>query len=156
MTSARVTGVAVAIGVLTLAACRRNEPAGAPGTEAAAPASSAAGHVAPVLTGPVTIQGTVVDARTTQPVAHAVVIVLNPGVSSQEWVEARGPEATQELMAGVAVTDASGRYEIPDLERGRTYTVMVTAEGYPPAIFENGLEVSGTDPEITSMQPVEL
>ena len=155
MRRARPRRIAVTIGLFLLSGCRGEEPARAPDT-GESPGSGAAADTTPVLTGPVTIQGVILDAVTGDAVAGAIVIVLKPGVSSQEWGQARGPDATQALMAAVAVADARGLYEVSDLERGRSYTVMVTAEGYAPAIFENGLDVTATDPAIIRMRPVEL
>jgi hypothetical protein len=148
--------IAMGVGLLCAAGCGRDEPRAPSVTETASPDRAIGAEAAPVLTGPVTIEGTVVDASKPEGLAGAVVIVLNPGVTSQEWGQARGREATQALMAGVGVTNARGRYEIPDLERRRSFTVMVTMEGYAPAIFEDGLEVTATDPPLIQMQPVEL
>jgi hypothetical protein len=156
MRRGRLPRLAVTIGMLVLAGCRREESARAPDTTEESPRSGGAADTTSIRTGPVTIQGAVLDEVTGDGVAGAIVIVLKPGVSSQEWGQARGPDATQALMAAVAVADARGLYEVPDLERGRSYTVMVTAEGYAPVIFENGLDVTATDPAIIRMQPVEL
>ena len=111
---------------------------------------------AQAIPGPVTIRGLVVEAGTGAPIAGAVVIVLAAGVTSQQWLDTPGEEATAELMEGTTLTDSAGGYEIAALERGQSYTVMVTAEGYAPAIFEGGLEVAEDDPVVTEVRPVEL
>jgi hypothetical protein len=121
-------------------------------------ADTAAGDTAApaVLAGPVTIRGRVVDEASGAGIERAIVIVLEPGITSQAWMEARGEEASAALMQGTSVTDGEGAYEIADLARGGTYTVMVTAEGYDPAVFEGGLEVTTSDPPITIVGDVEL
>ena len=134
-------------------------PAGAAVSRAdTANAGTTAGDTAAaaVLTGPVTIRGRVVDEASGAGIERAIVIVLEPGITSQAWMEARGEEASAALMEGTSVTDGEGTYEIADLERGGTYTVMVTAEGYDPAVFEGGLEVTTSDPPLTIMGDVEL
>ena len=110
----------------------------------------------PPLAGPVTIQGRVVDARTGAGIGGAVVIVLRPGVTSRQWQEARGTDGADDGMQSAAIADSAGAYEILGLQRGRSYTVMVTAERHDPAIFEGGLEITPTDPPVTRMQSVSL
>lgn len=106
--------------------------------------------------GPVTIRGRVLAAETGEGIPGAVVIVLESGVTSQQWLDTPGEEASAALMEGTTLTDSTGTYEIAALERGSSYTVMITAQGYAPAIFEGGLELTEEDPPLTSMGAVEL
>jgi hypothetical protein len=106
--------------------------------------------------GPVAIRGTVVDAATGAGIASAIVIVLRPGVAPEEWARSRGAEATAALMEAAAVTDQGGAYQIANLARGAAYTVMVTAAGYEPAVFDAGLALTTRDPEVTAMGAVGL
>ncbi len=126
------------------------------GKERAGPASLGDSVRVAEPLGPVTIRGLVVETGTGRAVPGAVIIVLQAGVTSQEWISTRGEEATEALMEGTALTDSTGAYEIPALARGGAYTVMVTAAGYTPAIFEGGLEIRAEDPPVTVMRPVEL
>lgn len=119
-------------------------------------AAASTSDTAAPRTGPVMIRGRVVDGASGEGIVRAIVIVLQPGVTSRGWMEARGVEATAALMQATVVTDSTGGYEIADLERGRSYTVMVTAEGYAPAVFEEGLEITGRDSPITTMRDVAL
>lgn len=149
-----------AIAALVLAG-RENAPLRVPGSRApaavdtAAPAAAATAAPADTFTGPVTIEGRVVDARTAAPIAGAVVIVLRAGVTSQEWTRASS-ETTEALMEAALLTAADGAFVVPDLERGGGYTVMVTAEGYDPAVFEAGLRIAPDDPPLTRIEPVRL
>jgi hypothetical protein len=83
------------------------------------------------------------------------VIVLAPGVSFDQW-ERSAAEEVKELMAGAAVTDSLGRFEVPDLPRGSEFTVVVAAQGHAPAVFESGLSVRPDDPPITRLADVRL
>jgi hypothetical protein len=59
-------------------------------------------------------------------------------------------------MAGAAMTDSLGRYEVADLPRGLDFTVVVAARGHDPAVFENGLTVRPDDPPFTRIADVRL
>jgi hypothetical protein len=103
----------------------------------------------------VTVAGRVVDDATGEGVPGGYVIVLAPGVSFEQWEES-SDEEVEELMAGASVTDSLGRYEVPDLPRGREFTVVVAARGHSPAIFEQGLTVRPDDPPLTRIAEIRL
>ena len=150
------------IGLLSLALFCGDEPES---RASAAPDSVAADSVAtgslvsPEITTTgdvdVTVAGRVVDDETGEGVSGGYVIVLAPGVSFSEWEES-SDEEVEELMAGAAVTDSLGRYEVPDLPRGLDFTVVVAARGHSPAIFEQGLTVRSDDPQLTRIADVRL
>jgi hypothetical protein len=134
------------------------------GGERARPAvaDSVAGPGTRVTAGPqspetpdVTVAGRVVDDETGEGVSGGYVIVLAPGVSFEDW-ERSSDQEVEELMAGAAVTDSAGRYEVPDLPRGLDFTVVVAARGHAPAVFESGLTVRPDDPPITRIADVRL
>lgn len=104
---------------------------------------------------PVTVAGRVIDEETGEGVPGGYVIVLAPGVSFEEWEESTDEEV-EELMAGAAVTDSLGRYEVEDLPRGLDFTVVVAARGHSPAVFEAGLTVRPDDPPLTRIADVRL
>ena len=104
---------------------------------------------------PVTVAGRVIDEETGEGVSGGYVIVLAPGVSFEEW-EKSSDEEVEELMAGAAVTDSMGRYEVDDLPRGLDFTVVVAARGHSPAVFEAGLTVRPDDPPLTRIADVRL
>lgn len=103
----------------------------------------------------VTVAGRVLDDETGEGLAGGYVIVLAPGVSFDEW-ERSPDESVEGLMAGAAVTDSLGRYEVPDLPRGLDFTVVVAAPEHAPAVFEHGLTVKPDDPPLTRIADVRL
>ncbi|HEU4464296.1 MAG TPA: hypothetical protein VFS53_04555, partial [Gemmatimonadota bacterium] len=58
--------------------------------------------------------------------------------------------------AGAAMTDSTGRYEVPALTRGADFTVVIAARGHEPAVFESGLTVRPDDPSLTRLADVRL
>ena len=151
-------------GVLSLtAACgERPDATGAAGfADSTSPADSAATatrvSTEDFLAGnaDVTVAGRVVDDETGEGVAGGYVIILAPGVTFADWEES-SDEEVEELMAGAAVTDSMGRYEVPDLPRGLDFTVVVAARGHTPAVFESGLTVRTDDPPLTRIADVRL
>jgi hypothetical protein len=115
---------------------------------------TAGSSVAPAVEG-VTVAGRVVDDETGEGLAGGYVIVLAPGVSFGEWE--RSPDGDIEsLMAGAALTDSMGRYEVPALARGMDFTVVIAARGHAPAVFEGGLTVRPDDPALTRLADVRL
>ena len=147
----------VGAGLLSLALFCGGEPE--PRASVAADSVAAGTPVSPDITRTgevdVTVAGRVVDDVTGEGVPGGYVIVLAPGVSFSEWEESSDDEV-EELMAGAAVTDSLGRYEVPDLPRGLDFTVVVAARGHSPAIFEQGLTVRSDDPPITRIADVRL
>lgn len=115
---------------------------------------TAGSSVAPAVEG-VTVAGRVVDDETGEGLAGGYVIVLAPGVSFGEWERSSDAEV-ESLMAGAAVTDSMGRYEVPSLTRGAEFTVVIAARGHAPAVFEGGLTVRPDDPAITRLADVRL
>jgi hypothetical protein len=103
----------------------------------------------------VTVAGRVVDEETGEGVSGGYVIVLAPGVSFEDW-EKSSDEEVEKLMAGAAVTDSLGHYEVPALPRGLDFTVVVAARGHTPAVFESGLTVRLDDPPLTRIADVRL
>jgi len=103
----------------------------------------------------VTVTGRVLDEVSGEGLQGSYVIVLAPGVSFGEW-ERSADEGVEALMAGAAVTDSVGRYEVPDLARGADFTVVIAARGHAPAVFESGLTVRVDDPPVTRLADVRL
>lgn len=123
-------------------------PAFATGTPVTAGSSVRAGA-------DVTVTGRVLDEETGEGLVGSYVIVLAPGVSFGEW-ERSADEEVEALMAGAAVTDSLGRFEVPDLARGADFTVVIAARGHAPAVFESGLTVRPDDPPLTRLADVRL
>ncbi len=90
----------------------------------------------------VQIVGTIVDANTGRPISGAVFVVLQAGVT---WDEFTGSE--DQVLEAVR-TDRQGRFEMTEfLERGKTYSVGWGAKGYREVTQDN-LEVTDDTPEV--------
>jgi hypothetical protein len=83
----------------------------------------------------VTVQGTVLDGKTKKPIGGALFIVLNPGITTQEWVDKDFP--MEDVFTG-GQTDKKGRFVCDQkLERNVTYSVVVAAKGYQPIVVDD-------------------
>lgn len=84
----------------------------------------------------VTVQGKVTDKKTKKPINKAVVLVLNPGVSVQDFVDG-GQKDKDVFTAGQ--TDSKGQFTLEDpLEvGGEGYSIIIVAKGYKPAATDN-------------------
>ena len=84
-----------------------------------------------------TVFGTVTDKKTKKPIKGAVVLVLNPGVTVEDFVD--GGQKPKDVFA-LAKTDSKGQYTLLDpkgeqeqlLERNVEYSLIVVAKGYKP------------------------
>ena len=90
----------------------------------------------------VQIVGTIVDADTGKPLAGAIFVVLNEGVT---WDAFSGSD--DEVYEAVN-TDRKGKFEMTKLlERGKSYSVGWTAKGYQ-SVKQDDLEVTDDTPEV--------
>lgn len=149
----RSPGLAILVALLPLVSCGSDEAGSRPPLTRAD--SGLAVTAGPAEAVDVTVGGRVVDAESREGLPGGYVIVLAPGVSFADWEGSSG-EQIEDLMAGAAVTDSLGRFEVPDLPRGRDFTVVVAARGHEPAVFEDGLTVRPDDPAFTRLADVEL
>jgi S1-C subfamily serine protease len=102
----------------------------------------------------VVLQGQIVDANTKRGVNGALIIILQPGVTAEDFEESGFSE---ELVAAIGSADRSGHYRTaPALARGEVYTVIVGAKGYQPRVFENALEITNDDPEVTKLETIAI
>jgi len=150
----RSTTIALLVAALPVGvAC--GDQRGEPGAPAEPDSGLRVTAAAPEESVDVTVAGRVLDGESKQGVAGGYVIVLAPGISFADWERSPAGEV-EELMAGAAVTDSLGRFEVAELPRGRDFTVVVAAPGHEPAVFENGLTVRPDDPPLTRLADVEL
>lgn len=105
--------------------------------------------------GAVTVEGRVVDAETGGGIPRAYFVILRPGVTPADWEASQG-DSTAALMEAAVVSDSAGAVTVPDLPRGRRYTVMIAAAGYEPAVFDGGLAIRSDDISPTRIKPVRL
>jgi S1-C subfamily serine protease len=102
----------------------------------------------------VVLTGKIVDANTKRGVAGALLIILQPGVPFEEFQSSGFDE---NLVATVGTADRNGKYQTsPALERGQTYTVVIGAKGYQPRVFEDGLEITADDADVTTMEDITI
>lgn len=88
--------------------------------------------VGPIKTGDIKLNGQIYDSLTYEGIPDATLIVLNPGVDQDEWLNS----PTETDIYSTATTDKEGNYATPEkLERGVEYPIVVSAEGYYPFAF---------------------
>lgn len=96
----------------------------------------------------VEVSGMVTDKRTKKPIRGAMVVVLNPGVTIQQFAD---DDFADEHVYTSAVTDATGAFVLEQpLERNVEYAVLVAAKGYKP-VTSDAFVVTDEDPD-----PLEL
>lgn len=89
----------------------------------------------------VEVTGTIVDADTNKPIAGAAFIVLQPGITYDDW------DGGEEAIYTYAVTDKRGQFQLPDLlPRGEAYTIVAGAKGYDDN-FEDDVMVDDETPD---------
>jgi len=96
----------------------------------------------------VTVQGVVTDKKTKKPIKGAVILVLNPGITIQKFIDG-GQKKKDVYTAGQ--TDSKGQFVLQaQMERNVEYSIIITAKGYKPT---GGDEVVITDED---PDPLEL
>jgi hypothetical protein len=75
--------------------------------------------------GNVTVRGRVLDANTDGPIEGAVMFLLIPGVTGQQFFASDGDP---ELVQASSVTDANGIFVLEQVPRGQTYTGFIVTE----------------------------
>jgi hypothetical protein len=73
----------------------------------------------------VTVQGSLIDANTGLGMEGAIVDVLIPGVTGEQFID---EELNQELVLASAITDEVGVFILYEIPRGQSYTVVVLLE----------------------------
>jgi hypothetical protein len=76
------------------------------------------------------VEGTVKDKKTRRDIRGATILVLQPGVTAQEWVDG-GQEGEEVFTAGQSTSQGTFTLEDP-LTRNETYSLIVVARGYKP------------------------
>lgn len=92
----------------------------------------------------VTVQGTVTDKKTKKPIKNAVILILEPGVTIQDFIDGGQKDAD---VYTAAKTDSKGLFALEDtLERGTEYSIIVVAKGYKPTGVD-GFVIGDDDPD---------
>jgi hypothetical protein len=99
------------------------------------------------------ISGSVVDQLTGQAIAGALVIVLRPDVSVNNFLQAQSPE----MAFTSARTDNNGQFVLPkQLPKSQAYGLVVVARGYEDMAVEGALQVSTGAAEQAQIGPIPL
>src|SRR5207248_11053384 len=86
------------------------------------------------------IQGTIDDADTGRGVEGAQIFILKPGISTAQ--AAADDTLTDDEVLTEGVADADGVYQTNDaIVRGRSYSVIVVAQGYRPVLADGGVNI---------------
>jgi hypothetical protein len=76
----------------------------------------------------VTVEGTVKDKKTKKAIKTATIIVLNPGVSVQDWLD---NDQSEDDVFTAGQTNSKGQFTLEDsLTRNEIYSLIVVAKGY--------------------------
>lgn len=101
----------------------------------------------------VTIYGTLVDADTGAGIPGALIVVLQPGVTTQQFLR----EQKDEQVAAFGQADEDGVYVIlPPLPRNNSYGVIIAAEGYELIDVDDGFEIDSDVPDVVELDPIAL
>jgi hypothetical protein len=78
----------------------------------------------------VAVEGVITDKKTKKPIRGAIVLVLQPGVTVQDWVD--NDQSEDEVFTG-AKSDSKGLFTLENpLEREVEYSIVVVAKSYKP------------------------
>lgn len=96
----------------------------------------------------VTVEGIVTDKKSRKPIRGAIILILQPGISVEQWVENDQPD-DEVFTAGK--TDSKGQFTLENpLEREVVYSIIVVAKNYKP-LANDEFEISADEAD-----PVEL
>ena len=100
----------------------------------------------------VTVEGSVVSASSGQAIEDALILILVPGVTIDDWIEADYPDS--DVYTG-AESNSRGDFTLADpLERNVEYALVVVADGYQPLAVDGF--VIGDDLEAPVFLEIEL
>ena len=91
----------------------------------------------------ITVYGQVYDAATNKPINGAYVIVLNSGITYDEWVSNNLPDSD---IAFIFQTGNDGQYEFTGIPRNTEFTLIYAAQGYYDASLDNAV-FTDSDPD---------
>jgi hypothetical protein len=92
----------------------------------------------------VTVQGTITNKSGGKPIAGAVFVVLNEGITIDQFV--KDNYADKDIFTG-AKSDSSGQFTLPDqVKRNTDYSIMVAAKGFK-AVAIDGFNIDDSQPD---------
>jgi len=94
----------------------------------------------------VEVTGTIIDADTGKPIPGAVFLVLQPGITYDQW------DGGKDAIFTIAQADKKGKFQLPDLlPRGESYTIVAGAEGYNDN-YEDDVAVTNDTPDSVDLE----
>jgi hypothetical protein len=92
----------------------------------------------------ITVGGLITDKKSKKPIKNAVVLVLKPGITVQDFIDG-GKKDKDVFTAGQS--DTKGQFVLNDqLERNVDYSIIVVAKGYK-ATAADGIAATDDDPD---------
>lgn len=99
------------------------------------------------------VSGQVIDRESNRGISAALVIALNPGVRTADFIQ----KQSQDMAYTSTKTDRYGRFTFPkQLPKGQAYSLVVVARGYKDLAVESALRVSPHAPEKAQIQAVPM
>lgn len=83
------------------------------------------------------ITGRIIDAYTSEPLMGAVFVVLQPGVTCDEFMN----DPQDSMILSYSEADSDGFFYCSGIPTGGTYAVIVGADGYLPITMDDGLDI---------------
>lgn len=91
-----------------------------------------------------TVSGKVTDQRTKRPIRGTVVLVLQPGIEVQDWID--GGQADEDVFTA-GKSDTKGDFTLANpLARGEAYSLVIVARGYRP-LARDGFIIDDEQPD---------
>jgi S1-C subfamily serine protease len=99
------------------------------------------------------ISGQVVDQANGQGIGNALVIVLKPGVSVQQFAAVQ----SKDMAVTSARSNPDGSFTLPQqLPKGQAYSLVVVAQGYGELAVDGALRIGPDAPENARISPIPL
>ena len=99
------------------------------------------------------ISGKIVDQRNGRGIRDALVIVLKPGVRTNDFLRNQSPD----MSVTSTKTGRNGRFTFPkQLPKGNAYGLVVVARGYRDMVIEGALRIGAQAPEKAEINPLGL
>lgn len=114
--------------------------------------SSSPGKTPAQATG-VTLYGVIYNAYNDKAIAGAQIVILKPGVTVASFLKSQ----KQTMIASYGETDAEGYFSLsPALERGKTYAVIIVADGYKALAQDKALTITNDMPDSLELEAIGL
>ena len=104
----------------------------------------------------VTLTGKIIDRSTRKPIQGALIVVLQPGKTIDDFDADESENKTGTVLA-IGAANANGQYttDVP-LPRGATYSVIVGAKNYQRIAEDDALEIDADTPDVLEVDPIAL